>query len=156
MASAVVAPSSSPVFSPSIFCRTPSFSPLTVPSPPALLPSPLVLQQRVRALRKDRGSSALERERPPMIAVPTGFFLGAADVVPERTKVEEEVEEEGDGYAVYSKRGKKRGRLEDRYSAVLGLQGDCDQVYFTFPSLKHDGIEAFAATKVARFYHFLG
>lgn len=91
-----------------------------------------------------------------MIAVPTGFFVGAADVVPERAKVEEEVEEEGDGYAVYSKRGKKRGRLEDRYSAVLGLQGDCDQVYFAFPFLKYWGIEAFAAMKDAPFYHVSG
>lgn len=63
-----------------------------------------------------------------MIAVPTGSFVGVAEALPDRVKEEEEVEEEGDGYGVYSKRGKKRGRLEDRYSAVPALQGDCDQV----------------------------
>lgn len=132
MASAALAPTNSPVFSPSIFCTTPPFSPLGVPSPPPQFPSPLVLQPRVGLPRQDRGSSALERKRPPMIAVPAGFFGGAAAVAPERVKEEEEVEEEGDGYGVYSKRGRKRSRLEDRHSVVLGLQGDSHQANFMY------------------------
>lgn len=67
-----------------------------------------------------------------MIAVPAGFFGGAAAVAPERVKEEEEVEEEGDGYGVYSKRGRKRSRLEDRHSVVLGLQGDSHQANFMY------------------------
>lgn len=59
--------------------------------------------------------------------------MEATALAPEREKeVVEEVEEEGDAYGVYSKRGKKRGRLEDRYSAACGLHGDFDQVNLIF------------------------
>ncbi|PKI39544.1 hypothetical protein CRG98_040014 [Punica granatum] len=132
MASAAIAPSNSPVFSPSIFCKTPPFSGLSVPSLPPQSPVPLILQPRCGAPGKDRGNSAMERKRPPRIAVPAGFFAGVTDMEPQRAKEEEEEEvaDEGDGYGVYSKRGRKRGRLEDRYSAVLGLQGESDQAFF--------------------------
>ncbi|KAK4789420.1 hypothetical protein SAY86_016724 [Trapa natans] len=120
---------SSPVCSPSLFWRTPPFSPLTVPAPLSSFPSPIAPQPRTGLLCKDRGSSVLERKRPPVIAVPTGFFFSAADAAPE--KAEEEVVEEGDGYGVYSKRGKNRGRLEDLHSAIPDLGGDPDQVELT-------------------------
>jgi len=42
----------------------------------------------------------------------------------------EVVEEEGDGYSVYCKRG-RREAMEDRYSAVLNVQGDSKQVIFS-------------------------
>ncbi|KAK4743167.1 hypothetical protein SAY87_001168 [Trapa incisa] len=112
----------------SLFWRTPPFSPLTVPAPLSSFPSPIAPQPRTGLLCKDRGSSVLERKRPPVIAVPTGFFFSAADAAPE--KAEEEVVEEGDGYGVYSKRGKNRGRLEDRHSAIPDLGGDPDQAFF--------------------------
>nr|GEZ24890.1 probable protein phosphatase 2C 25 [Tanacetum cinerariifolium] len=40
-----------------------------------------------------------------------------------------EIDEEGEAYSVYCKRG-KRGAMEDRYSAVVGLQGDSKQAFF--------------------------
>ncbi|KAK4784552.1 hypothetical protein SAY86_018920 [Trapa natans] len=130
MASVVIAQTNSPVFSPSMFCRTPPFSPLTVPTPSSSFP-PLALQTRAGVLCKERGSSILERKRPPMISVPNGFFVAASDPAPEKLeKEEEEVVEEGDEYGVYSKRGKKRGRLEDRHSAILDLGEKSDQAFF--------------------------
>lgn len=63
-----------------------------------------------------------------MIAVSNGFSARAADLAPKTAEEDDEVEEQGDGYGVYSKRVKERGRLEDRYSAVLGLRGDCNEV----------------------------
>ncbi|KAK9048156.1 hypothetical protein SSX86_032881, partial [Deinandra increscens subsp. villosa] len=40
-----------------------------------------------------------------------------------------EIDEEGEAYSVYCKRG-RRGAMEDRYSAVVDLQGDSKQALF--------------------------
>ncbi|KAK4768875.1 hypothetical protein SAY86_027025 [Trapa natans] len=130
MASAALAPGSPPVLSPSMFCKTPPFSPQSVPSQIPLL----TLRPRASLRRHDRESSALERERPPMISIPVRLFKAIPLAVVPGNKKEEDKDEyivdEGDGYGVYSKRGKKRGRLEDRYTAILGRQGDSDQAFF--------------------------
>lgn len=42
-------------------------------------------------------------------------------------RVVDVVEVEGDGYALYCKRG-RRGLMEDRYSAVVDVHGDSTQV----------------------------
>lgn len=43
----------------------------------------------------------------------------------------EVMEEEGEGYSVYCKRGRRRiSAMEDRFSVSVGIQGDSRQVYF--------------------------
>lgn len=55
----------------------------------------------------------------------------AEKVAAEVVAVPEVVEFEGEGYSVCCKRGRKE-MMEDRYSAVLGLQGDQKQVILVF------------------------
>jgi protein phosphatase 1L len=73
-------------------------------------------------------STILKRKRPARLAIPvaTSFVAPGTPSVAAR----EVVEEEGDGYSVYCKRG-RREAMEDRYSAVLNVQGDSKQVIFS-------------------------
>ncbi|CAN1180231.1 Probable protein phosphatase 2C 2 [Linum perenne] len=70
------------------------------------------------------------RKRPPRLAIPVpAMGFGGCDEVAAAEK--EEVEREGDGYAVFSKRGKrKRKSMEDRFSAVVDIHGDPKQAFF--------------------------
>lgn len=94
---------------------------------------------------------ALKRKRPARIDIPNAaldFFEAAADV----KKVDEvaEVDEEGEAYSVYCKRG-KRGAMEDRYSAVVDTEANSKQAFFgVFDG--HGGAEAaeFAAKNLDR------
>lgn len=141
-----VALSNSPVFSPShrvspVF-RTPPAVTLSmhssIPSTPyssSSLTSPLSpLGLRLSCINDAQLlKSTSKRKRPLRIEIPVAPVSLAP--VEGRTVIEERVEEvevEGEGYEVYCKRG-KRGRMEDRYSAVVGLEGDHKQVcYYLF------------------------
>ncbi|KAI3427854.1 Protein-serine/threonine phosphatase [Psidium guajava] len=121
----------SPAFSPSTFPKPPSFcSPLSVtsplPLPPLSLPLPVPL--RIEPAAEEKEDSVLSRNRPARLSIPTmgsACFgeVGAREVGPEEVEVRE------DTYGAYSKRG-RRGRLEDRFSAVVGIQGDPKQAFF--------------------------
>lgn len=106
----------SPVFSPSSssssHCSPRSSIPLHKP------------RGLIRALSGSGSSALLKRKRPPRLDIPIVPVAekAAAAVVDQKV-----VEEEGDGYSVCCKRGRK-DVMEDRYSAVVGLQGDLKQV----------------------------
>lgn len=75
-----------------------------------------------------------KRKRPAKLDIPVtnlrfGFELETPRTAEERKR--EFVEAEGDGYAVYCKRG-RREAMEDRYSAKLNIHGDPKQVFYIF------------------------
>lgn len=128
MSCTVAISTNSPVFSPSsrvsssLFCKS---------SPEKLSPSSglkLRLQKPptpsglIRA-SIDEGSSPtlLKRKRPARLDIPVAN-LGICGVPP--TVEERRVEDEGDGYSVYCKRG-RRETMEDRYSAVVDDKQVC-------------------------------
>ncbi|KAL3523994.1 hypothetical protein ACH5RR_016828 [Cinchona calisaya] len=80
-------------------------------------------------------STVLKRKRPARIDIPIGPPVSVESIIcgkemfGEEEKVNE-VEAEGEGYTVYCKRGKRRGAMEDRYSAAVGLRGDSKQAIF--------------------------
>ncbi len=74
-------------------------------------------------------NSVLKRKRPAKLAIPEASMCFGAPATPSMA-AREVVVEEGDGYSVYCKRG-RREAMEDRYSAVLNLQGDSKQVLST-------------------------
>lgn len=128
MASAMIAQSSisSPVFAPSmthhpsLFCKTARTMMTPLPSPPSS-PHPFRFhRQPTTDHTADRGMSLLRKKRPASLALPTSSFeYACSDVAPSIRVLEEQVvEADGEGYGVYSKKGKKRGPSEDRYSAV--------------------------------------
>ncbi|CAA3029432.1 probable phosphatase 2C 25 [Olea europaea subsp. europaea] len=62
-----------------------------------------------------------------------------------------EVELEGEGYSVYCKRGKRGGAMEDRYSAILDLQGDPIQAFFgVFDGHREAGATEYVAKNLDR------
>lgn len=62
----------------------------------------------------------LKRKRPARIAIPiVSLGLGNVSETPREESRVDVVEFEGEGYSVYCKRGKKRGDIEDRYSALV-------------------------------------
>ncbi|CAK9164189.1 unnamed protein product [Ilex paraguariensis] len=156
--SCTVAIANSPVFSPSRvsssrFCKS-SSSPETItslarsPSSSSLSSSPssplrLIRLQKlpsglIRASNDVPSSSVtnstsptlLKRKRPARLDIPivsTGF--GNCPATPAVTEGRREMEIDGDGYSVYCKKG-RREAMEDRYSAVVGLQGDSKQAFF--------------------------
>ncbi|KAI3721032.1 hypothetical protein L2E82_32035 [Cichorium intybus] len=73
-------------------------------------------------------SVVLKRKRPARIQIPFAP-LSLMDEVTKSIDEVAEIDEEGEEYSVYCKRG-KRGAMEDRYSAVVGLQGDSKQAFF--------------------------
>ncbi|KAE9460999.1 hypothetical protein C3L33_07103, partial [Rhododendron williamsianum] len=157
--SCTVAISNSPVFSPSrvpssLFCKSslssssPDKSSLTLthsPSSSSLSSSPssplrFRLQKPPSGLNRACGDGGAgpstsptvsKRKRPARLDIPVMSFFGAetpaAAAAGERR---EEVEVERDGwYSVYCKRG-RREVMEDRYSAVVNLQGDPKQAFY--------------------------
>ncbi|CAL5424605.1 unnamed protein product [Camellia sinensis] len=158
--SCTVAISNSPVFSPSrvsssFFCKTSvSSSPektLTLtnsPSSPSLPSSPssplrlLRLQKPPSGLNRASSDAVistsssisptlLKRKRPARLDIPISSVGFVAAGGPRTPAVErrELVEVDRDGYSVYCKRG-RREVMEDRYSAVVNLQGDPKQAFF--------------------------
>ncbi|KAJ6299265.1 hypothetical protein OIU76_020271 [Salix suchowensis] len=73
-------------------------------------------------------TTVLKRKRPMRLDIPVvmGFEGGPAT---SRAGEEAEVEREGHGYSVYCKRG-RRAAMEDRFSAVVDLEGDPKQAFF--------------------------
>ncbi|KAL8529863.1 hypothetical protein ACS0TY_007065 [Phlomoides rotata] len=129
MSSCKVAISSSPVFSSS----SSSSSVCSPNSSPRLFR----LQKSsglIKGLSSGGGgdsSLVLKRKRPPRLNIPV-FSVEekeTAEGSAVKDVVEVEVEVEGDGYSVCCKRG-RRDEMEDRYSAVVGFQGDSKQALF--------------------------
>ena len=115
MSSCTVALSNSPVFSP----------------PPSSSSSPRLAwvstpRGRIRALPGAESTPVLKRKRPSRLDIPVAVV---AEKVAAEVLLPEVKEVEGDGYSVCCKRGKK-DVMEDRYSAVLGIQGDQKQAIF--------------------------
>ncbi|XP_030969548.1 probable protein phosphatase 2C 25 [Quercus lobata] len=73
-------------------------------------------------------NSVLKRKRPARLDIPVASMCFGAPATPSMA-AREVVEEEANGYSVYCKRG-RREAMEDRYSALLNLQGDSKQAFF--------------------------
>ncbi|XP_027158831.1 probable protein phosphatase 2C 2 [Coffea eugenioides] len=160
MPGAVAVVASSPVFMPSprprlspIFCKATSSSPSPSPSSPSPL-SPFTLRLQKQATNLFNYSSTnrygntniskseaavcstssastttfLKRKRPGRIDIPNEPLR--FDSTPGDGERIDEVEAEGEGYAVYCKRGKRRAPMEDRHSAASGVLGDPKQAIF--------------------------
>ncbi|XWS74796.1 hypothetical protein CRYUN_Cryun01aG0028200 [Craigia yunnanensis] len=76
----------------------------------------------------DAAPSVVKRKRPARIEIPTPMTADLGFVA-ETPRGEEEVLVDGEGYSVYCKRG-RRGKMEDRYSAVVDFIGDSKQAFF--------------------------
>ncbi|KAE8695457.1 putative protein phosphatase 2C 30 [Hibiscus syriacus] len=76
----------------------------------------------------DAKPSLVKGKRPGRIEIPTSMEiqLGFSAGTPIG---DEEVRVEAEGYSVYCKRG-RRGKMEDRYSAAVDLDGDPKQAFF--------------------------
>ncbi|OMO75979.1 phosphatase 2C (PP2C)-like protein [Corchorus olitorius] len=129
-----LSPSTSlPLSSPKSPLPFPSTSVTAPLSPSSSLNSPFSFcgpkQPQLSSLGTDVATpSVVKRKRPMRLEIPTplSLQLGFAAVTP---RGEEEVQVEGDGYSVYCKRG-RRGKMEDRYSAFVDLNGDSKQGFF--------------------------
>lgn len=156
-----VAAVSSPIFTPSPRKMSPVFcKPATAPPPLSLTSTPsFVLKQVSQSLNggeqggvgPSKASPVLKRKRPARIDIPMaslGFEEAKTSSDCDRSS---EVVLEGDGYSVYSKRGKRGGVLEDRYAAVLGIHGDPKQAFFgVFDGHGGAGAAEFASTNLER------
>ncbi|VAI06717.1 unnamed protein product [Triticum turgidum subsp. durum] len=152
-----VAIPSSPVFSPSrrpLSCKAASASPesVSVSSPaPSTAGSPLRPFGLLRAQIREEASpspktssaapsvaagSVLKRRRPAPLMVPVDGAAAAAAAAAAVAAVESdpsnEVEEEGDEFAAYCRRGRGRRRveMEDRHVAKVALGGDPEVALF--------------------------
>ncbi|KAF5727325.1 phosphatase 2C family protein [Tripterygium wilfordii] len=112
------------------------FSPLRVrlQKPPVSIPSSSLASTSVSGSRFGAGSpqALLKRKRPARLDIPAvDMGLGAPETPAAGGRILEEVEmeREGYGYSVYSKRG-RRAAMEDRFSATVGVQGDSKQALF--------------------------
>ncbi|KAJ9128463.1 hypothetical protein P3X46_022141 [Hevea brasiliensis] len=118
------APSSSSSSSPSSPC-----SPLRLrlQKPPSALPSSTLASTSALSLGSSASGTVLKRKRPARLDIPVtamGFEVPITPAVEEAV-----IEREGSVYSVYCKRG-RREAMEDRFSAVLDLQGDPKQAFF--------------------------
>ncbi|GMG98359.1 hypothetical protein Nepgr_000199 [Nepenthes gracilis] len=140
-----VAVSNSPVFSPSsLFCKSPfaqAFSRVSSSSnssSSSSSPSSLSLATGCSGgCTGDDGPSTwnssppavLKRKRPARLDIPiVSLGFGAPEATPRAEGAVVEVERDG-LYSVCCKRG-RRAAMEDRYSAVLNVQGDAKQGFF--------------------------
>ncbi|CAN0904001.1 Probable protein phosphatase 2C 2 [Linum grandiflorum] len=161
-----VAVASSPVFSPSssLFLNiprspadsrilTPTSTLFNSPSSPLRFTLHRTSPPSSTAIASSSSSDASvsRRKRPPklLIPVPAMGFGGSEEVAAADV---DEVGKQRDGYAVFSKRGKrKRKFMEDRFSAAVDIQGDPKQAFFgVFDG--HSGAEAakFAAKNLGK------
>ncbi|CAI9774915.1 unnamed protein product [Fraxinus pennsylvanica] len=139
MPCAVTAASNSAMFTPSPKQLSPTFcKPGTSPPPRSLSPLPLAIRKPFNNKDNDGGEDGsskvmvLKRKRPARIDIPV-VDMGFDNMNTNEDKDVDrlsEMEVEGKGYSVYCKRGKRGGVMEDRYSAVLDLQGDSKQAFF--------------------------
>ncbi|KAJ6385438.1 hypothetical protein OIU77_028591 [Salix suchowensis] len=110
---------------------TTSFSPPSSPSPFRFrLQKSLTGLNSTSSLASGSGSATtvLKRKRPTRLDIPIVMGIGRGLAMP-RELEEAEVEREGHGYSVYCKRG-RREAMEDRFSAVVDLEGDVQQAFF--------------------------
>ncbi|XP_062210911.1 probable protein phosphatase 2C 32 [Phragmites australis] len=170
--SCTVAIPSSPVFSPSrrsLSCKAASASPDPVPasvSSPAPAPaaaSPLrpfalraLLREEASPSSPQRASapvgSVLKRRRPALLVVPVSGAAAAVAAV--EADPRNEVEEEGEEFAAYCRRGKGRRRveMEDRYVAKVALGGDPQVALFgVFDGHGGKNAAEFAAENLPKF-----
>ncbi|KAE8688803.1 putative protein phosphatase 2C 25 [Hibiscus syriacus] len=95
-------------------------------------------------------SAILKRKRPARLDIPVATPSMCLGMPATPCEVRRELESEGEGYAVYCKRG-RREAMEDRFSASVELQGDPKQAFFgVFDG--HGGAKAaeFAAQKLEK------
>ncbi|WRX12559.1 PPM-type phosphatase-like domain - like 7 [Theobroma cacao] len=120
-------PSSLPLSSPKS-PRPFSSASVAAPQSPSVSSSSSSLKSSLSLGADTASPSVVKRKRPAMIEIPTPMAvkLGFAAETP---RGEEEVQVEREGYSVYCKRG-RRGKMEDRYSAVVNLTGDSKQAFF--------------------------
>ncbi|CAI9091741.1 OLC1v1026845C1 [Oldenlandia corymbosa var. corymbosa] len=78
-------------------------------------------------------ATLLKRKRPARINVPISpvAFTDSGNQSPQDCESLNDVDDVGEGYAVYCKRGKKRGAMEDRHAAIVGLLGDSKKAIFS-------------------------
>ncbi|KAK4353178.1 hypothetical protein RND71_028696 [Anisodus tanguticus] len=137
MTCAAIAITNAPIFSPSQQTPKPLISPFF--GKPSSIQSPLTCYNR--NLREDEVSTVcstsslsviLKRKRPAKISIPiVSLGLGHVSQTPRDESRLDEVEVEGEGYSVYCKRGKKRGDMEDRYSAIVdNAKNNSKQAFF--------------------------
>ncbi|XP_010253791.1 PREDICTED: probable protein phosphatase 2C 25 [Nelumbo nucifera] len=76
-------------------------------------------------------ASLLKRKRPAKLDIPVSSLSFSAATATPAAPVDDrkEIEAERDGFSVYCKKG-RRAAMEDRYSAVVNLQGDAKQAFF--------------------------
>ncbi|KAJ8446186.1 hypothetical protein Cgig2_015957 [Carnegiea gigantea] len=132
--SCTVAVSNSPVFSPSHHQTISTFFSANL-SPRPLSPlAPNPFRQSIAGDGPSTSGSSpsaalLKRKRPARLDIPIMQAGFGATATP-RAAQDPAVEEERDGfYSVYCKRG-RRAALEDRFSAMLDVQGDPKQAFF--------------------------
>ncbi|TKV96679.1 hypothetical protein SEVIR_9G444300v4 [Setaria viridis] len=181
--SCTVAIPSSPVFSPSrrqLSCKAASASPepavavstsSPAPAPAAAAGSPLrpfalraLLREEISPSSSPQPASAasvasalagpvLKRRRPaPLVVPPTG--AAAAAVAAVEVDPRNEVEEEGEEFAAYCRRGKGRRRveMEDRHVAKVALGGDPQVALFgVFDGHGGKNAAEFAAENMPKF-----
>ncbi|GMI87290.1 phosphatase 2C5 [Hibiscus trionum] len=121
--SILLSPTKSPRQLPSTSITTPQS-----PSSPSKSPLSICVPKKQLHLVADAAPSVVKWKWPGRIEIPTSMAvqLGFAAETP---RGEEEVQVEGEGYSVYCKRG-RRGKMEDRYSAAVDLDGDPKQAFF--------------------------
>lgn len=105
-----------------------SSSPPLPPSPST--PSTVRFNKQISTIKEvscSLNGTVLKRKRPARIDIPVMSLSFGVDIPRAVERVVDVVEVEGDGYAVYCKRG-RRGLMEDRYSAVVDVHGDSRQV----------------------------
>lgn len=118
----------SPGFSPSSSFSCKSSSESLSSSPPTFTFRPLV--PSVGATSCSSSPSVSKKKRPAKLNIPAGTFGFSSMVTKEKEEDRwKEVEVDGDGYSVYCKKG-KRDVMEDRFKAVVELNGQHKQAFF--------------------------
>lgn len=80
----------------------------------------------------DQGKGNLKkvRKRPAMIVIPESCVATGFGEFGEENKAEEkDLEVEGSGYCLASRKGKRHGTMEDGYGVITDINGDSKQVY---------------------------
>ncbi|CAI0399965.1 unnamed protein product [Linum tenue] len=115
-------------------CRSPSPSSCSPSSPHS--PSFRLRLQKTAAVgsapaipSSSSSPTVSKRKRPARLDIPVSAMGFGAPANPAAAAELAEVEREGDGYSVFCKRG-RREAMEDRFSALVGIQGDPKQAFF--------------------------
>ncbi|PIN23482.1 Serine/threonine protein phosphatase [Handroanthus impetiginosus] len=154
--SCAIAAVSSPIFSPSPRKLSSIFS---TPQPASLSSPPFSVLKHIRTPLNGGGkevgppkmSSALKRKRPANIDIPAMSFEFNNDMTTSKFGGPTEMEVEGEGYSVCCKRGRRGSAMEDRFAAVLDLQGDSKQAFFgIFDGHGGAGAAEFAANNLQK------